>query len=65
MDPGTVDVKHYAKVNGYTAHNSKTVDKGPVGGVQRDLSDENRSQSADNKNIILLIIKAYNVPILF
>lgn len=40
MDPGTVDVKHDAKVNGYTAHNSKTVDKGPVGGVQRDLSDE-------------------------
>lgn len=40
VDPGTVDVKHDAKVNGYTAHNSKTVDKGPVGGVQRDLSHE-------------------------
>lgn len=40
MNPATVDVKHDAKVNGYATQNRKAVDEGPVGGVQRDLTDE-------------------------
>lgn len=38
MDPGALDVKRDAKVNRYAAQDGKAVDKGPVGGVQRDLT---------------------------
>lgn len=40
MDPSTLDVKHDPKVYCYTAQNSKAVDKGPIGGVQGDLTGE-------------------------
>lgn len=45
MDPGALDVKRDAKVNCYAAQNGKAVDKGPVGGVQRDLSSETHQGS--------------------
>lgn len=40
MYPSAVDVKHDAEVDRYTAQHCKTVDKGPVGGIQRDLTNE-------------------------
>ena len=39
MDSSTVDVEHDAKVDGYAAQNCEAVNEGPVGGIQRDLSD--------------------------
>lgn len=51
MDPGTVDVKHDPKVDCYAAQNCKAVDEGPVGGIQRDLTNKRRRrehQSADH-----------------
>lgn len=38
VNPATVEVKHDAEVNGYAAQNCKAVDKGPEGGIQRDLT---------------------------
>lgn len=38
MDACAVDVKHYAKVNGYAAQHCKAIDEGPVGSVKRYLT---------------------------
>lgn len=38
----TLDVKHDAKVNGYTAQHGKAVHKGPVRGVQGDLVEDKK-----------------------
>ena len=42
MDPSTVDVKHDPEVDCYAAQNCKAVDEGPVGGIQRDLTNKSR-----------------------
>lgn len=51
MDPGAVDVEHDAEVDGYAAQHCKTVDEGPVGGIQRDLTGvrQRREQSKMKK----------------
>lgn len=58
----TVDVKHDAEVDGYTAQHRKTVDERPVGGIQRDL----RGNTGDRA---MRKVKAYHlfckIPILF
>lgn len=45
MDSSTVNVKHDPKVNGYAAQDCKTVDKCPIGGVQRDLRHEEKANT--------------------
>lgn len=40
MNPSTVEVKHDSKVDGDAAQDCKAIDKGPVGGVQRNLSNK-------------------------
>jgi len=40
VDPGAVDVKHDAKVDGYAAQDREAVHKGPVGRIKRDLKNK-------------------------
>lgn len=42
MDSSAVNVKHDPKVNGDAPQDRKAVDKGPVGGFQRDLTTGER-----------------------
>ena len=50
----TVNVKHDSKVDGYTAQNSKTVHKSPVGCVQGYLWEENTESSSSSSLLLLL-----------
>lgn len=54
MDPSTVDVKHDAKVDSYAAQNCKAVDKGPVGRIQRDLTNKRWRRQQKVRQVIYI-----------